>query len=146
MKKYLEIIGCLLLAIVMYIYLDSNNNPVSNSELICVDGKLKEKPFHQEGFDIQSYIRINLNDDNRNYELTDCAYDASTKESILNLQPGNDLKIFIKQEDKNNSKVNVFALICNGSKVLNLDDFNQCYTTRGQKFKPLIIILVGFFC
>jgi hypothetical protein len=143
-KKYKEIGALLLLAILVSIYTYHKNTPVEESELLLIEGTLREKPFYgEQGGDMpEPYIRITINENEKRYFLMWCSYSAAQTDKVLGLTKNSSIEFWIKKEDKNKRKADIFRLISNEEKYLHLGNYNYCYT---HKWRGLLIFIKLFF-
>ena len=140
------LIGLLLVTIIMGVYGFYTNNPIDKNNLIEQEGTLKEVPIREnQGGDMpREYIRFELNENSTKYYLIDCAYDVANKNDILNLSSGCSVIFLIRKEESNQDKAYLFSLRAkyDNTYLLNINDYNKCYTNRWRLLVPLAIILL----
>ncbi|MEN7549999.1 hypothetical protein AAG747_18890 [Rapidithrix thailandica] len=141
-NKNSTVIGLLLISLISCLYGYYIKNPLEKNELKTIIGTLREKPFLGEsGGDMPSqFIRVRIQEDDKNYDLIDCSFDACKAAEVLKLNPGKQIIISIKHSDVHRRTVDVFALSTNHNFLLKLEDYNKCNANRWRMFVPFIII------
>jgi hypothetical protein len=131
-KKYINILLLLVFSLFITWYTYNKNKPVLDDELLAFSGILLEKPFQgEQGGDMpEPFIRIKLKDVNKNFYFMLCSYDASRIEELLELKKGMKIHLFISKKDVKKRDVDVYQLIANNEFILDVNDYNNCYTNR----------------
>lgn len=145
LKKYINVFALLMITVFVTYNTYTNNHPILKNELFCIAGVLKEAPYlGKQGGDMpEPYIELLLENSKKKYFLMYCSYYASRKEDILELTKGSTVQIYVKKNDKNRRKPDIFELTSMNKKLLSLSDFNTCHTERWKGLLICIYILTG---
>lgn len=144
-SKNRALLGLIIIAFFVATYSFITYDPLSESELTILKGKLREKPFlGEQGGDMPYYvINIRLIGSDRRYDLIDCAFDMSRSQEILNFKPKDSVVLYVREDNSNRLKV--YQLKKGGEFFLSLSDYNKCYTNKWKLLIPIFCILISIF-
>ena len=136
--------GLLLISLLVCLFAYFTFTPLSVSGLKKIEGTLLEKPVSgEQGGEIpEKFIRIRLNEDDKDYYLKNCAFNAAQTNKILKLEPGSRIMLFIRKSSDRKKDPEVLQFATGNDVLLSLDDYNRCKRSKWKMLIPFILIFM----